>query len=175
MGGLWRSFLPASSTLSFFLWWKMDPMLDADKVAKSLYIGSYPADYEKGGLKKHGFDALVLSAIEDQAPGKFQDLDVYRVPLRDDSVFGLTDQEWADARKAAGWASDHLKRGDRVLITCHMGINRSALITALTIKLTYPEIPAKDIVAHIQYFRKPSFLNQAFKAQFLKWAESRKS
>ena len=150
-------------------------MLDADKVAKSLYIGSYPKDYENGGLKKHGFDALVLSAVEDQAPGKFPDLDVYRVPLHDDSVFGLNEKEWIEARKAASWAADHLKRGDQVLITCHMGINRSALITAITIKLRYPEIPAQDVVAHIQYFRKPSFLNQAFKAQFLKWADSRKS
>jgi protein-tyrosine phosphatase len=150
----------------------MPPKIEANKVAKNIYIGSYPHEFEKGGLKALGIDALVLSAIEDQAPFFFSDVDVYRVPLKDDSVFGLSAGEFESLLKAAHWSADHVKKGHKVLITCHMGINRSAFTTAVTIKLLHPDLSGEQILSHIQSHRRPSFLNPAFRTQFVHWADT---
>jgi len=78
------------------------------------------------------FDVVVLCAEE------LQDIHIARVetilcPL-DDSGPPITQTEVAIAIKTAGRVYRRIKAGKRVLVTCHMGLNRSGLVGALTLR-----------------------------------------
>lgn len=97
--------------------------MDADRIAKGLYVGSVPQTCG-------AFDAVVLAAEE------FQDLPlrctVIRAPL-DDAV--PSREEVRIALWAARQVQKLRKKGARVLVTCAQGRNRSALIAALVLMM----------------------------------------
>ena len=105
--------------------------LDADRIAPGLYIGSAPAEETK-----LPFDILVLAAKEYQPREAFAHIAVVHVPL-DDNFDHMTRDEVAAAihvgRNVAVW----LRKGQRVLVTCMAGKNRSGLISALALRYRY--------------------------------------
>lgn len=111
------------------------------RLAKHLYIGAEPP--MGPGLYAHGFDVLVLCAEEYQPPSsQFPGLNVFHVPF-DDSVNRMGRTQIRRLQIVAQQVAEEWKRGKRVLVTCHMGINRSALMSALVMSLISGESPAE--------------------------------
>lgn len=136
------------------------PKLDADEIAPHLYLGSYPHRYRNGGLKAMGFDTLVLAAEELQAEDLFEDVEVYRVPL-----FDVSDPKANDPReilKAAKFVAARIAEGKNVLVTCAMGMNRSALVLGLALRMRYPELTGDAAVELIRSRRSPTLVNPTF-------------
>lgn len=100
---------------------------DATRVAPKLYVGGFPP----AGLREKGFDAVVLCAQEKQDVSP--DIYTIRVPYDDNNELSRKDYE--RAVKAAVAVTKLRKAGKRVLVTCHMGINRSALVAAFSLML----------------------------------------
>lgn len=100
-----------------------------DRVAKHLWMGATP---DPGHLS--GFDMLVLCAKEIQPRGAYPGVTVVHVPL-DDSGVPPTEIEVQGALIAAREVAAALRRGERVLVACHMGMNRSGLVTALALRV----------------------------------------
>ncbi len=134
--------------------------LDADRIAPNLYLGSYPKKYEMGGLKAMGFDTLVLCAEELQAPTRFNDLKVYRIPM--DDIEDVEAIPFGPLIQTAKKISDDLAEGKNVLVTCAMGINRSAMTLGLALRMRYPELTGDQAVALIRKGRFPTLLNETF-------------
>jgi hypothetical protein len=92
-----------------------------------LYQGSAPP--EGGELHALGFDVVVLTAEEYQ-PNYFPGVQAIHAPF--DDSFNLK-QGLRGAVPAARLVAAAVRAGGRVLVTCHMGLNRSGLVTALAL------------------------------------------
>jgi protein-tyrosine phosphatase len=105
--------------------------LDADRVAAEIWQGSLPP---KGStVSDNGFDVLVLSARELQAPARhFPGVRVLHAPLNDDAP---TLTELRTAFAAAKAVASAGRSGKKVLVTCAAGRNRSGLIVALSLMM----------------------------------------
>lgn len=133
--------------------------MGAHRIIGGIWQGSEPKF--GGSLRRAGFDALVLAAEEFQPPSSsFPGVRVHHAPL-DDHLNPLTSKEWATIIGAANFAVHQAKRGRKVLITCHAGINRSGIITALTVSLLYG-CTGKKAVALIKERRPGALRNTSF-------------
>lgn len=124
-------------------------MYRADAVAPGLWQGARP----EGDLSRR-FDVLVLCALEFQPRGHEVVVPtVVHAPMDD---AWLTPREAKIAMDASRVAADAIERGKRVLSTCHMGLNRSGLVSALTLlRLRWtPE----EAIAAIRHARGPNAL-----------------
>lgn len=114
--------------------------VDADKIAPGLYIGSVPRSCGS-------FDAVVLAAWE------YQDVSlrclVIRAPLEDAAP---TKQQVKLALLAARQVHALLRAGNKVLVTCAQGRNRSALIVGLALMMD--GMSAKQAIRRIVEKRK---------------------
>lgn len=109
------------------------PVVDASRIVSGLYQGGRPPEGES--LRRSGFDALVLAAKEHQpAATQFPGIKVLHAPL-DDSGTPMSSHEWKLALAAARRVTEAIARGERVLVTCQQGRNRSGLISAITLHL----------------------------------------
>lgn len=101
----------------------------ANRVHGELWMGAYPPPDSRPG--RH-FDCLVLCAREYVVPECFGDMQVASAALNDDGS-PMTDDERRAAVRAAGTVIRWSAEGNRVLITCMQGRNRSGLVCALTL------------------------------------------
>lgn len=93
---------------------------------ESLWQGPIPPT--GGRLDREGFQVLVLAAREFQPRAeRFPGVKVMHAPLNDARP---TLPEVGIAMSAAKTVAAHLRRGDRVLVTCAAGLNRSGWIVA---------------------------------------------
>lgn len=92
-------------------------------------MGSMPLPYSP--LAKE-FDGLALCAMEYQHGDLFPGVDVVRAALNDDGS-PMTRDEAFSAVSAAGRVISWLRGGNRVLVTCMQGRNRSGLVCALAL------------------------------------------
>ncbi len=105
-------------------------MADVTHLAHRLWIGSAPS----GMSGREGFDVLYLCAQEWQPSSReFPGVVVRRCPF-DDAV-RLQDEDIQMAMAAAEQAARDLVKGRTVLVTCMMGRNRSALVSALALHM----------------------------------------
>ncbi len=105
---------------------------EATLVAPRLWQGSRPLC--GSALDRIGFDVVVLSAMEHQLSAScLRGVKVILAAL-DDSGPPPTASEIAEANEAAQLTARYYVQGDRVLITCWQGRNRSGLITALVLR-----------------------------------------
>lgn len=105
-------------------------MIDAHEIVPRLYQGSKPRVGRE--LADAGFQVLVLCAREYQpAAVYYPGLTVIHAP-NDDHCF-VTKDDLRVAANAASRVVEHLKAGEKILVTCLAGINRSGLVVALTI------------------------------------------
>jgi protein-tyrosine phosphatase len=111
--------------------------IDASEIAPGLWQGSIPPRGKK--LSRLGFDQLVLSAREWQfKPEQFPGVDVVNAPNDDHAeLYPLTRDKLRTAVQAARGVVEALARGQKVLVTCAGGMNRSGLVSALSLHLLY--------------------------------------
>jgi protein-tyrosine phosphatase len=111
-------------------WCTYEDMTDAENVTKirsGLYMGS------KDGASEPGFD-LVVSAAEEWKAEPKRGIAVMYVPLRDIPFdFERYPHEVMELVDVAGRIAEQVRAGRKVLIFCNMGMNRSGLMTALTL------------------------------------------
>jgi len=120
---------------------------DADEVAPRLYVGSKPPP------GRHVYDAIVLAAIEYQPPAHFfPGTEVIHAPFDDAPGRLMRNDEIVTATRAAARVAKLLRSGRRVLVTCAMGLNRSALIAAIAMHAVYGMSP-DEIVRRIRRAR----------------------
>ena len=142
--------------------------IDADRIIPGVYQGSKPALESQGQLvplplHQAGFDSLVLAAEEFQPPARdYPGVRVLHVPF-DDHENRLTEEEWAEIVGAADWAAGEVRAGRRVLITCWAGINRSGIITALTVMMLTGWSGAKAVI-RVKQMRPGALRNRSFAA-----------
>jgi protein-tyrosine phosphatase len=124
-------------------------MLDATRLYPKLWIGSAPPTGP--ALADAGFGVLVLCAEEYQPRlHEFPGLVCVTHAGFDDDV---PDNETLDtAVSAAMDVVDHLQSGERVLVTCMAGRNRSGLVCALALHLL-TGYDTRDCVLHIKKTR----------------------
>ena len=108
--------------------------MDASQVAPRLYVGPAPAPGE--ALPVGNVDMLVLAAEEHQ-PTYFPQFrgQVIRCGIEDSALRSINIEEKRRIRLAAKAVAAALYHGKRVLCTCQMGWNRSALVAGLALKM----------------------------------------
>ena len=133
--------------------------LDVTRILPHLYQGSVPRP--GGEVARCGFTVLVLAAQEYQPPRDFYPgVKVIRAPL-DDSGRPMTEREWKTARAAAKEVAAAVSSGERALVTCIQGRNRSGLIVALACHLLTGE-SGSYCADRIRGKRKNALVNQWF-------------
>lgn len=121
---------------------------EVSEVAPGLYVGSKPPPGHHAGV-----DVIVLAAMEYQPPAHlFPGTEVIHAPLDDAPGRHMREDEIALATKAAERVARRLRAGRRVLSSCAMGLNRSALVAALAMHEVYGMRP-DEIVARLRRAR----------------------
>lgn len=140
-------------------------MPDWNRVAPGLYIGSRAPTGDI--VRRHGFDVLVLCAEEHQPPDhKFPGVEVFRCPFGD--VRGPMDPRTAKMiYLTADRAARRLLAGKRVLVTCQAGLNRSGLVTALTLHVSTGRDPM-DCVRQVRRSREVGGVKALFNEDFVR-------
>lgn len=103
-------------------------MSAASRIVEGLWVGAAPppGDYSKD------WDVIVFTAEEYQPKADlFPSVRVRHFPYNDDNPPSARDMDtaWTAAEEVARY----LRQGRRVLVTCRMGRNRSALVAALAL------------------------------------------
>ena len=117
-----------------------------------------------GGVPDPGslelFNVLVLCAKEVQPKVQGFKGTIIRAPFGD--VPSLTSKERRTAIRAAREVAKRLRKGQKVLVTCHMGWNRSGLVTALALRMSTHR-GTDEIIRRIRKARGPNALsNESF-------------
>lgn len=108
--------------------------LDANEIIVNLWQGSRPPT--GSALRDLGFKVLVLCAQEWQpAAHQFQGVRVIYAPNDDDPTRMPTREELLIAVRAARDVAQAVRDGQKVLVTCWQGWNRSGLVSALALYL----------------------------------------
>jgi protein-tyrosine phosphatase len=126
---------------------------DASAISPRLWVGAKPPfDRDLPNI-----DLLVLCALELQPERLAFHGRVIRCPIPDAA---LGPKEAKMAAMASVMVARAVSQGQRVLVTCHMGLNRSALVAALTLgHLT--TMNSQQIIDHIRKHRNQKALNNA--------------
>jgi len=121
---------------------------DADEIVPNLYVGSRPPP---GSYPQ--YDAIVLAASEYQPPAHlFPGTEVIHAPYEDAPGRIMHVDEIVTATRTAARVASLLRSGRRVLVTCYMGLNRSALIAALAMHDVYG-MNADEIIKRLRRAR----------------------
>lgn len=108
--------------------------VSASRIVEGLYVGSAPPP----GDYRARFEVIVFASDEYQPDeGMFPGVRVRKCPF--DDTRRPTEQDLATAWAAAEAVARDMRRGRRVLVTCLMGRNRSALVAALALHLVTGE------------------------------------
>jgi len=113
-------------------------------------------------VRRAGFDVLVLCSEEYQpAPEHFPGMRVIHAPNEDAQY--LSDTQWRTALAASREVAGAVRAGEKVLVTCTAGLNRSGLVSALAlVHLAGETARAAEVVAQIQARREMALCNDAF-------------
>jgi hypothetical protein len=101
------------------------------QLAPKFWIGPLPPPGTT--LQERGVDVLVLCAKEHQDAALYPGVEVFHCPMSDDGT-APTREEMELAIYTGLRVSRRLAVGKRVLVTCQMGINRSALVSAIALR-----------------------------------------
>lgn len=119
-----------------------------------LYMGSFPL--VGSNLCADGFHLLVLCAVErlymlgnpsERETSEMFQCQTLHAPFDDGSV---NDEVVLAARHAARNTVAALQRGEKVLVTCNAGRNRSGLVVALALLATFPAMTPQSVVKLIK-------------------------
>jgi protein-tyrosine phosphatase len=136
------------------------PPVDATQIGPNLFIGSRPPP---GRYRWLG--VIALCAKEYQPPSfAFPGVAVLHAPLDDDPTRPMYEHEVWLAVTNAKTVARCLQAGQRVLVTCALGLNRSALISALAMQRAF-DMTADEAIDQIRHYRGSSALHNK---QFVK-------
>lgn len=129
--------------------------IDANCITPRLWQGSNPP--QGPALRALGFNTLALCAREHQYPSEmYPGLRVLKVPM-DDSAWVPVEEAQAAARVLA----DEHRVGRKILVVCNMGLNRSGLVTALTLWHLSGR-PGVECLWQVQSRREGALFNHEF-------------
>lgn len=99
-----------------------------DRLAQGAYPGTNPGLFQ-------AFDVVVYTADEKQPKGMKvpQGKFVYKLRLDDDIYRPIPQEVQVAVHRMGQSLAGHLRAGHKVLVTCAMGMNRSGIVTALTL------------------------------------------
>lgn len=137
--------------------------IDAHRLAERLWIGSAP-DLDKD-LGACGFDTVVLCAEEYQPRGAFGTACTVHAGFNDAQIDART---VSVATRTAKEVAARWHRGERVLVTCMAGRNRSGLVSALVLQLI-TGVSGRKALGHVRRMRPSALTNPSF-ASFLERA-----
>jgi hypothetical protein len=117
-------------------------LTDFHRVGPRLYVGAWPGDGPemRHQAERMGFARVIRCAYE--FPNEY--------PLND---CRLTPELIRMFEKASDDVADGLRKGQRTLVTCHKGINRSALVAGLAMVKAY-RFTGRQALMTIRAFRK---------------------
>jgi len=128
---------------------------DTTRIYRELHQGQWPP--VGAWLQHRGFDVLVLTAAEHQPPASsFPGVRVIRFPM-DDDCHDWPSSRLMELRRLSTWLSRAVNAGQKVLVTCQMGLNRSGIVVAATV-MQLTGAPALDVVAMMRRRRDPAVL-----------------
>lgn len=132
--------------------------LDFDRISSKLYIGSAPP--LGSAVASYGFHTLVLCAQEFQPrQAEFPGVRVVHAGIDDSS--DLLMDHWETARQASKVVAARVGQGQRTLVTCWLGQNRSGLVCALALhRLT--SLSPEECVFAVQRARQGALFNDHF-------------
>lgn len=130
-----------------------DVSLDASNIVRRLWVGSKPP-FDR---PLPGVDVLVLCAREIQPRGIASAHVILRVPLPDSA---LSELETATAIMGGRQLARHLAAGRTALVTCAMGLNRSALVASIALGCI-TRMSADQIIDLIRSRRSSSALSNS--------------
>lgn len=134
--------------------------LDCSEIIPGIFQGSAPPTGRS--VASAGFHVLALCAAEYQPkPEEFPGLKMLvSVPLWDDKQAGTETLQMA--RQAGALLADRWMRGQNLLITCAMGLNRSGLVTGMTLRRAFPDVEPRKIANRIIMKRMGALSNPRF-------------
>lgn len=129
---------------------------DANEVAPGIYVGSRP-DYEEC----RSYEVIVFAAKEYQPSATdFPGIKIIHAPM--DDTDPMSKEDTTTALRTAMTVAALRRKGNRVLVTCWAGLNRSGLIAALALKLLY-KTNATQAIQRVRNARGPwAISNNAF-------------
>lgn len=130
-----------------------------DYLLPNLAQGGRPASRER-----LPFDVIVFCAEEAQ-PDVARGIEAIRLRLHDHGE-PPTRAHLASALAASKMVVKRLKAGKRVLVTCHMGWNRSGLVSGLTLRRL--GMPAERTIQTIRKARGPNALGNKYFERILR-------
>lgn len=132
--------------------------VEADEIIRGMWQGSRPTSV--ADLRSAGFDTLVLCAAEIQ-PGShaLRGIRYIRCPLVDGPF--MTEGMWDTAFETACAVAGCVAEGNRVLVTCQAGLNRSGLVSAIALHVL-TGMTGRECVDHVQLCRPGSLFNPVF-------------
>ncbi len=146
-----------------------NPPVQANLVAPNLFVGSFPPSGRYRWVSVIVLCAKELQPSSVQYPGVL----VIHAPLDDDPRRELTEIEAATAIRTAKTVARYLATGNRVLVTCAMGLNRSALVAGLAMLIAY-DMPADAVIERIRAQRDPQAFGNPMFRRFLRGVDSAK-
>ncbi len=153
---------------------RLTAKVNASEVDRNLFVGAQP-DVDTS-VEDAGFKLLVLCAKEFQ-PRSAQmgfrgGCRVLHAPIDDAR---LTPLEVMTVKEAANDVARSVAAGQKTLVTCHMGLNRSALVAALAMLRLRPNLTAAQAVRVIRARRhKEALHNHHFVNLIEEMARARK-
>ena len=97
----------------------------------ALFVGSYP---HEGAVQRSLVDVIVGVAEEHVVAAAHAGIDVLNRPLKDDGERPIP-EERRRAELVAREVADMLRAGERVLVACELGLNRSAWVAGMALLL----------------------------------------
>ena len=147
-----------------------DHIYDHDFAAKdgskgSVWQGSMPT--VGTCVKDCGFDVLVLAAWENQdLTGEYEGVEVINAPGEDVKQWPVEEEHIKNWKEAAQIVTERVRAGKKVLVTCLAGLNRSGMVTALSIhELTGWD--AEKIIWLVKGCRSAALFNKDFQRYLL--------
>lgn len=137
------------------------PVVDASEVDRDLFVGSKPDKTD--AVERAGFKVLVLCAREYQPRsvefGFHGSCRVLHAPIDDARLSPL---EVMTVRSAANDVARAVADKRKTLVTCQMGLNRSALVAALAMLRLRPNLSASACIRVIRARRNKEALFNAY-------------
>lgn len=137
-----------------------EPPMDASNITTRLWVGAAPP-FDRD---LPAFDVVVLCARELQPERMSFTRKVVRVPLPDSA---LTTEELNRAILGGKVVAKALRGGQRVLVTCRAGLNRSALVASFGLGMA-TTLSSDQIVELMRARRSPHALHNPHFVEYIK-------
>jgi len=141
---------------------EVEELKSANRITGNLWVGAKPPVSDL--FTQQGFDAIFFCAEEVPPQGDYGGVDVYKISIPDGK---LDNSQQKQVITAASTVARLLQLGRKVLVTCALGVNRSALVAALALVMLGWD--GEAAIKKIREKRTPSALfNQHFQKMILR-------